>query len=86
MRENNSHRPSIEHSLHKAIPALMGHSHKGSHTRQMAYITKIACFGRREPRVLEVDEEGVKAGLSRDLDDLCVGRHFDAKGLADLTR
>lgn len=67
MGENHPHGPSIEHSLHQSIAALMRHAHKRRDPGQQSRRAELTRVVDREGRMLEVDEQGVKPGLLSDL-------------------
>lgn len=84
MRHNQSHRTSIEDSLHEAQTALVRHSYERSDACRNGGDAQLACIAEGESGVFEVDEQTIVAARLCDLDDLRARDDLDAEGRADL--
>lgn len=83
MREDHAHRTAVQDPLHEAIAALIRHPHERRDPGQQARRAQLARFVDRERRVLEVDEQRIKAGLLRDLHRRRLRGEFDAECLCE---
>ena len=73
VREDDPHGAAIQNLLHKAIAALVRHSHKGCDASQECGAGQFARVINGQSRVLKVNEERIVARVSCELDYLRVG-------------
>lgn len=73
MRKDYAHCSSVLYALYKAITALIWHSHEWGYASVQPSDTEPARLINRNGRVLQVDEETVKARISGKLDNLRIG-------------
>ncbi|PNP59584.1 hypothetical protein THARTR1_00757 [Trichoderma harzianum] len=81
MRKDYAHCSSILYTLYKSITALVGHSHEWSNASVESSDAEPARIINGDGRVLQVDEETVKASISRKLDNLRIGYQPNAECL-----